>query len=164
TSYVYDKVGNVLAVTEPKGNLTPGDPNDFITRYTYDEIYQADTTTDARGGVTTYSYDNVGNLTKTVDPNKNASADPDDFTTKFTSALHHRPRTPPAAVGFTASVGYDGDGLPIDTIDEEGNKTLLSYDARGLLTETKTPHALVDDAIVYRITQYEYDQVGNRTK
>src|SRR6266536_2638790 len=165
TSYTYDKVGNVLSVTQPRGHLTQGDPNDFVTRYTYDEIYQAATTTDARGGVTTYSYDNVGNLTKTVDPNKNATADPNDFTTKFTYELNHRPRTTTDAVGFTASVDYDRDGLPIDTIDEEGNKTLLSYDARGMLKESKAPHDTADDGtIFYHTTQYDYDQVGNRTR
>src|SRR4029450_7838931 len=48
TSYAYDKVGNIVAVTEPNGSLTPGDPNDSATRYTYDEIYQTTAVTNAR--------------------------------------------------------------------------------------------------------------------
>ena len=164
TSFTYDKVGNLLSVTEPKGNLTTGDPNDFVTRYAYDEIYQTVTMTDARGGVTTYSYDNVGNLTKMVDPNKNATADPEDFTTKFTYDRNHQARTTTDAMGFTASVEYDLDGLVVATTDEEGNRTLVGYDPRGLLAETKAPHDTVNGTIVYHTTQYVYDQVGNRTK
>ena len=164
TSFTYDKVGNVRSITEPNGNLTSGDPNDFVTRYTYDEIYQAITTTDARSGVTSYNYDNVGNLTMVVDPNKNATADPVDFTTKFTYDRNHQARTTTDAANFTASVQYDLDGLVVAATDEEGNRTLLGYDPRGLLTETKAPHDTVSGTIVYNTTQYAYDQVGNRTK
>jgi RHS repeat-associated protein len=73
TSYSYDKLGNVLTTTEPKGTLTPSDPNDFVTRNTYDEIYQLTASTDAAGGKTSYGYDTVGNLTTVTDPVKNTN-------------------------------------------------------------------------------------------
>ena len=40
TTFTYDTVGNLLTTTEPKGNLTPNDPADFVTTNVYDEIYQ----------------------------------------------------------------------------------------------------------------------------
>lgn len=40
TSFTYDKVGNVLTTTEPKGNLTTSTVGDFVTTNSYDEIYQ----------------------------------------------------------------------------------------------------------------------------
>jgi RHS repeat-associated protein len=163
TSYVYDAVGNLLTLTEPNGSLT-ADANDFVTRYSYDEIYQVIAVTDARGGVTSYVYDNAGNQTMAIDPRKNATADPADFTTKVSYDRNHRARTATDAAGFTNGFDYDRDGLVVATTDEEGNKSLLAYDARGLLTESREPHDTVDGAIVYQTTRYEYDQVGNRIR
>ncbi|NUO56903.1 MAG: DNRLRE domain-containing protein [Hamadaea sp.] len=163
TSYGYDKVGNVLTVTEPNGNLT-ADANDFVTRYAYDEIYQNTSITDARNGVISYTFDSVGNITKVVDQLKNATADPDDFTTKVTYDSDRQVRTSTDAAGFTSSVGYDRDGLMVTTTDEENNQTFLTYDARGLLAEAKEPYDTVGGVVAYHLTRYEYDQVGNRTK
>jgi YD repeat-containing protein len=39
-SVVYDRVGNVVSQTEPLGNLTPADPDDHVTRFTYDDVYR----------------------------------------------------------------------------------------------------------------------------
>jgi RHS repeat-associated protein len=162
-SYTYDQVGNLLSVTEPNGNLTDA-PDDFVTRYRYDEIYQITRATDAVGGVTSYGYDNVGNVVLVVDPRKNATADPADFSTKFAYDLNHRITRTTDAAGNAESIDYDRDGLTVGSTDKEGNKTLFAYDARGLRTETKVPYDTVDGVITYHTTRYEYDQVGNQTK
>ncbi|WP_446678288.1 golvesin C-terminal-like domain-containing protein [Streptomyces scopuliridis] len=165
TTRTYDKVGNVLSVTEPKGNEAGAVPGSYTTRMAYDEIYQPTHATNAKGDTAVSVYDNVGNVVKMIDPKKNASADPDDFTVKADYDLNHRPFLVTDAAGKTASTTYDKDSLTLSTTDAENNKTLLTYDERGALTEQKVPHSKDGSgAITYRTTKFEYDQVGNQTK
>ncbi|MGR8008754.1 golvesin C-terminal-like domain-containing protein [Streptomyces hypolithicus] len=165
TTRTYDKVGNVLSVTEPKGNEAGAAPGSYTTRMAYDEIYQPTRATNAKGDTAVSVYDNVGNVVKMIDPRKNASADPDDFTVKADYDLNHRPFSVTDAAGKTASTTFDKDSLTLSTTDAENNKTLLTYDERGALTEQKVPHSKDGSgAITYRATKFEYDQVGNQTK
>ncbi len=163
-SFTYDKVGNLLTETEPRGNLTPADPNDFVHRYGYDEIYQLTSVTDPRGGVSTSGYDNVGNLILEVDPRKNATPDPTDYTAKYTYDLNHRKRSVVDPLGYTSWFEYDLDGKVVGTIDPDGNKSTTTLDKRGFVFEVKAPHKNDGGTITYRTTRYEYDQMGNRTK
>ncbi|MFF2941201.1 DNRLRE domain-containing protein [Streptomyces niveus] len=165
TTRTYDKVGNVLSVTEPKGNEAGAVAGSYTTRMAYDEIYQPTRATNAKGDTAVSVYDNVGNVVKMIDPKKNASADPDDFTVKADYDLNHRPFSVTDAAGKSASTTYDKDSLTLSTTDAENNKTLLTYDERGALTEQKVPHSKDGSgAITYRTTKFEYDQVGNQTK
>ncbi|HEX6500295.1 MAG TPA: DNRLRE domain-containing protein [Micromonosporaceae bacterium] len=165
TTYTYDKVGNVLRRTDPLGTLTTDDPNDHSTSYGYDAIYELTSVTDAKGGVTTYSYDNVGNMVRLVDPRKNATADTSDYTETFGYDAAHRRTTVTDATGKTATKEYDKDGLVIAQTDRAGNRTTISYDARGKQIEVKVPRRDTGGGVLeYAVTKYEYDQVGNRTK
>ncbi|MFE7566110.1 DNRLRE domain-containing protein [Streptomyces sp. NPDC057539] len=165
TTRTYDKVGNVLSVTEPKGNEAGAVAGSYTTTMAYDEIYQPTRATNAKGDTAVSVYDNVGNVVKMIDPKKNASADPDDFTVKADYDLNHRPFLVTDAAGKTASTTYDKDSLTLSTTDAENNKTLLTYDERGALTEQKVPHSKDGSGtITYRTTKFEYDQVGNQTK
>jgi RHS repeat-associated protein len=163
-SYEYDLVGNLIAETEPNGTLTPANPDDFVTRYGYDPIYQLTSVTNAAGDKLSYSYDSVGNVVEAVDPRKNASADPDDVTTTSSYDLNHRVTSVTDAAGHTSSTSYDLDGLVVETTDKQGATTLVDYDPRGLLAEVRVPHEDTGGGIEYRTTRYEYDQAGNRTK
>jgi RHS repeat-associated protein len=163
TSFTYDRVGNPLTTTEPKGNLTPGDPHDFKTTSSYDEIYQLTHVVNANNDRISYAYDNVGNVTTVVDPRKNATPDPNDYTTSFTYDRAHRVTRATDALGKFTTTGYDHDGLVIARTDEAGSTVQIVLDARGEPTEVRVPH--VDNGgIVYRITKIEYDQVGNQTR
>ena len=164
SQYEYDTVGNVLKTTEPKGVATTGDATDFVTTYGYDAIYQQTSVTNADGDVIRYTYDEVGNLTKTVDPKKNVSADPDDFTSTTEYDLNHRPVSGTDAAGNTSSTQYDADGLAVSSTDPDGNTSYVTYDERGAQVETKSPHEIVDGVVQYRTTKVEYDEVGNTTR
>ncbi|MFE3138450.1 DNRLRE domain-containing protein [Streptomyces scopuliridis] len=163
TTYGYDKVGNALTVTEPKGTLTTADPNDYKTTNTYDEIYQLTSVANAAGDKISYEYDNVGNVITVIDPKKNATADTTDYTSKTDYDLSHRVTTVTDEAGKTTKRGYDKDSLIVSTTDAENNTTLIAYDERGNQSQVKSPYDGTSP-ITYRTTKYEYDQVGNTTK
>ncbi|MGP4083488.1 golvesin C-terminal-like domain-containing protein [Streptomyces sp. KR55] len=164
TVTTYDKVGNVKTVTEPKGTLT-STAGDYMTSYTYDEIYQPVSVVNAKGDTVTSTYDNVGNLIKVVDPKKNATTDPDDFTTKYDYDLNHRVVKTTDAKGKFTTVHYDLDGRTDQATDAEGNTTETTFDRRGLAKQIKVPYSKDGSGtITYRTTQFEYDEVGNQTK
>jgi len=164
TSYTYDKVGNLLSTTEPNGNLTASDPTDYVTTNAYDAIYQLTSITNTLGHKLSYEYDNVGNVITVIDPRKNATADTTDYTTKLAYDRAHRPTQATDALAYTTSTGYDKDGLAVSATDQLGNTTLTTLNGRGQPTEVKVPHVNNGGTIVYRITRYDYDQVGNQIK
>ncbi|WBB91605.1 DNRLRE domain-containing protein [Verrucosispora sp. WMMC514] len=164
TSFTYDKVGNLLTATEPKGNLTPTVAGDYVTTNAYDPIYQLTSVTNAEGHRITYEYDNVGNVKKVVDPRKNASAPTTDYTTLYDYDWAHRVTKVTDAIGKFTTSRYDRDGLVTATIDQLGNTTEVTLDRRGKPTEVKVPHKNDNGDITYRTTKYEYDEVGNQTR
>ncbi|MFF8478801.1 DNRLRE domain-containing protein [Streptomyces sp. NPDC015414] len=163
STYTYDKVGNLKSTAEPKGTATTTDPADYLTTNNFDEIYQLTSAVNAAGDKVSYEYDNVGNVTKVIDPKKNATADTTDYAAKTDYDLDHRPTVITDAAGKTTKRGYDKDSLTVSTTDAENNTTLITYDERGKQTEVKVPHDGTSP-ITYRTTKYEYDQVGNTTK
>ncbi|MFF7788136.1 DNRLRE domain-containing protein [Streptomyces sp. NPDC007991] len=163
TTYTYDKVGNPKTTTEPKGTATTADTTDYITTNHYDAIYQLTSAVNAKGDKVSYEYDNVGNVTKVIDPKKNATTDTTDYTTRTDYDLNHRVTVVTDAAGKTTKRGYDKDSLVTSATDAENNTTLITYDERGKQTEVKVPHDGTT-SITYRTTKYEYDQVGNTTK
>lgn len=164
TTATYDKVGNVVTITDPRGNETPT-VGDHTSTTRYDAVYQPVEMMDSDGGKVTTAYDSVGNVVKVSDPKKNASADPDDYTTSFSNDLNHRVVKTTDAIGNFTTVSYDLDGLTVGKTDSEGNEALATYDERGALVESKVPFSKDGSGgINYRTTRYAYDQVGNRTK
>jgi RHS repeat-associated protein len=159
---VYDDVGNLVSETEPKGSLTPGDPDDFVTRYTYDEVYQLVELTDADGGRFTQTFDDVGNVVEVVDGRKNQTADPGDYTVRSVYDLRHQVVEEIDAAGHPVSYQFDRDGMVVATTDQEGVATELTRDERGLVTEIKVPHQAVGGTTTFRTTRFAYDQAGNQ--
>jgi RHS repeat-associated protein len=109
------------------------------------------TETDARGGVTAYTYDGdqVNPATKT-DPNGNVTAYTYDTSMLFSEYLTETTLPDGATIGKT----YAANGRVASVTDPRGNTTSYEYDAAGNLVK-------VTDA-AGGITQYTYDQVGNR--
>lgn len=159
STFTYDKVGNQLTATEPKGNLTET-PGDFTSTTKYDEVYQPIEAVNAAGKRASAVYNDVGDLVKVVDARKNETEDPDDYTTKFRYDLDHRLLETTDAAGESTTSTYDWDGLTVATTDADGNRTELVLDPRGALVEARVPH---DDGVTRR-TRFEYDEVGNRTR
>ncbi|GAA3710162.1 hypothetical protein GCM10022224_089580 [Nonomuraea antimicrobica] len=169
-TFKWDLAGNLETQTEPKGNLPGADPAEFTTTYTYDDIYQligvtaTDVANGGRQNRLTYEYDDVGNVIKVIDPRKNATSDTGDYAAFYTYDRNHRVKTVKDAAGFETGTEYDLDGQVVSQTDQDNNKTITGYNERGDVTETKVPHSGTGDALKHVITQFEYDQVGNRTK
>ncbi|WP_406492002.1 polymorphic toxin-type HINT domain-containing protein [Streptomyces sp. NBC_01604] len=163
STFTYDKVGNQLTSTEPKGNLTQT-PGDFTSTTKYDEVYQPIEAVNAAGKRATAFYNDVGDLVKVVDARKNETENPDDYTSKFRYDLDHRLLETTDAAGNSTTSTYDWDGLTTATTDAEGNRTEMVLDARAALVEARVPHDGDGDDTVVRTTRFEYDEVGNQTR
>ncbi|MGW0709808.1 golvesin C-terminal-like domain-containing protein [Streptomyces sp. NPDC002643] len=159
STFTYDKVGNQLTSTEPKGNLTE-EPGDFTSTTVYNEVYEPIEAVNAAGKRVSAVYNDVGDLVKVVDARKNDTEDPDDFTSTFRYDLDHRLLETTDAAGKSTTSTYDWDGLTVATTDADGNRTDLVLDVRGALVEAHVPH----DGDVVRKTRFEYDEVGNQTR
>jgi YD repeat-containing protein len=163
TSFTYDKVGNPLTTTDPKGNLTSTVGDHTVTN-SYDELSRLTGAVDASNHKTGYEYDSVGNMVTVIDPRKSGTADPTDYTVRYAHDRNHQVTKATDALGKFTTSSYDRDGLVTATTDQLNNTTQVTLDARGKATEVKAPHEVVGGATIYRVTRYEYDQVGNRTR
>ncbi|WP_433263647.1 polymorphic toxin-type HINT domain-containing protein [Actinosynnema sp. CS-041913] len=158
-TFAYDKVGNLIRETTPKGTLTP-EPDDYTAKVRYDAVNQPVEGTDAKGQRFTVAYDRVGNAVTEADAKKTATPDPADFTTKYVFDLNHRVVKTIDAAGHDVEKRFDRDGNVVETKDEDDVATTIVLDERAKPVEVRAPH---DNGVV-RTTRYEYDQVGNKTR
>src|SRR5204863_529132 len=148
----------------------------------YDFIGRATSATDPRGGVTTYSYDQLNRVRGTTDAlklfigsshitdhdqNGNLTTDFVDFMPQLTGyqydALNHlvggRRTSTTDQTGAIIHFAYDDEGQLTSVTDALGRVTQYSYDSGGNVTsvtdaKTSTPG----------VTRYEYDLLNRRTK
>ena len=136
--YTYDVLGRKVTETAPKGVATTTDPNDFVTKYSYDRIGQVlkvetpflDSDGSTKTPTTSYEYDLVGNQTTVIDPLRNASP-ATDYTSKTVYDLNHQPTAVTDAAGYTSKKVYDADGLVTAEIDQTGHTKTTKYDEAG---------------------------------
>ncbi|MFM9587021.1 golvesin C-terminal-like domain-containing protein [Streptomyces caniscabiei] len=189
TRYAYDRVGNRVAATTPRGHRSV---------FLYDELHRLIETTDPLQGRTTYVYDRAGNVASVTRPRTNAKAEQADRghsqgrgrarvrppvpDQRFTYDLAHQISAVTDAEGNVVRNGYDRDGHLISVTDQCGATTRTRLDAVGAPVEIRAPHRLGDERrfdcscpegqncevpeerTKYRTTRYAYDEAGNRTK
>ena len=161
-----------------------------FTQTSYDAAGQVITTTDARGNVTTYFYDDAGRRTKvrnaltqettfTYDGNGNqlSMADALSHTTSYEYDFNNRRTKTIYADSTFDSVGYDAVGRSVSKTDQAGKTTQFTYDSVGRLTKVKDA---LNQETTYgyneigqqisqtdannHTTRFEYDQLGHRVK
>ncbi|MEN6383983.1 MAG: hypothetical protein ABFD79_02165 [Phycisphaerales bacterium] len=134
-TYTYDDVGNRLTVTEADSSLVT---------YQYDDIYQL--TSEARTGTNaysiTYQYDDVGNRTQMI---KNAA------TTTYTYNNDNQ-LTAELTNGVTTAYNYDNNGN-LTSKAVGGSTTTYAWDWRNMLVSVTESAGT---------TVYQYDGAGNR--
>ncbi|MCP3905316.1 MAG: RHS repeat protein, partial [Planctomycetes bacterium] len=135
-SFTYDAQGNLVTesrvVTDADGTAVT-----LVTSHTYDALGQRQTTTDPRGGVTTFHYDEHGNVARVIDP-----------------------------LGRETTTTWDAQGQPVSIRDALGRVTQLSYDTLGRLTARRHPDEGVEtidyfDGLRLRV---ETDALGRVTR
>lgn len=138
SSFTYTPSGQIQTATEPRGNLPGAVAADYTRTNTYNIYGELETSTDAAGGVTSYTYDRAGHVKTVTDP-----------------------------LSRVTRYDYDADGNVLRTTDPTGAVTSFTYDLGGRRTTMTTPrgNALPDgqDRTPYTWT-YTYDKAGNQTQ
>lgn len=119
TDYSYDNLKRLTQINQDYQGTNPATAN-TTTGFTYDDGERVETVTDARGNITTYSYDDFGNLITLQSP--------DTGTTSYT---------------------YDEAGNMTSKTDANGVTSTMSYDDRGRITHINYPGLLLDNTFVY---------------
>ena len=147
TDYTYDTRGNVLTKTDPQ--INPQTPQ-YLTQYQYDTKNNLIQITDARGFVTTNTYDAVTNTKLsttqriTLTPatyaiTKWEYGDPTNagLPTKIIAPRGNTNPTPDYT--YSQSLSYDASGNLAARIDADGNKTTMGYDGVSRQTSMVDP-------------------------
>lgn len=143
TGYTYDRHGNLATVTDPNGN---------VTTYAYDDLGQMRQQVSPVSGTTSYTYDVAGNLTSQTDANGATTARTYDLLGRPLQAISTRSGSPTETVTWS----YLRDRF--EEMTDPSGSTAYTYDRRALLlSEEKT---IGTDTFT---TSYGYDDSGNRT-
>ncbi len=145
-AYGYDAAGNLVTHTDPRGTLTPGDPNDFVTTYAYDTAHRLTSITDPLGQTyLTNVYDAAGRVTQQTDGRGNVTLFYyGDHLTRIQDPLSH-----------SRVVAWNDDGRQQRVTDEAGFVTMSNYDARGNLIKLEEPEGAT--------STFQYDLLDNLT-
>jgi RHS repeat-associated protein len=147
TSMTYDRVGNLLSITDPDQNRTS---------YTYDALDQQLTDTNQLGLSRVYTYDAVGNETSLVDRNGRKTNYVYDALDRQTQEIWLDASNTPI---HTLDRSYDA-ASQLTAIGDPDSRYTYTYDRAGRLItvdNTGTPNT----AIV--LLSYGYDAVNNLT-
>jgi len=162
TAYTYDALNRL---TQSQRGPTPSSAT--INKTSYDAIGQVLTTTDPNNNVTTYAYDDAGRRTQVTNALSQITTfayDPAGNQASFTDANSH-----------TTTYTYDSDNRRTQVTYPDGKFETTTYDALGrVIARTdangKTTQygydaigrlASVTDAL-NQVTSYAYDEVGDR--
>lgn len=137
-SYTYDKNGNKSSYTDGNGN---------VTTYEYDELNRLHKTILQTGGnTTTYDYDANGNLITTTDWLGNQYINEYDVLNRLVKKIDPYGKT-------IQRFEYDLNNCQTASYDALGNKTTYEYDRNNRLLKTIDPEQ--------NITSQTYDNVGH---
>ncbi|TCO80767.1 intein/RHS repeat-associated protein [Plasticicumulans lactativorans] len=140
TTFGYDALGNLTAVTDPLGHTS--------ARH-YDALNRVVRETDAAGNDTAYAYDALGNVTALTDASGNATRSTYDRLSRLVA------QTDP--LGAVRSYAYDAVGNRVRTVDALGRVTEFTFDALDRNTAETWRNA---DGSVARVIERSFDGMG----
>jgi RHS repeat-associated protein len=152
TLYSYDTDGNLTSVTDPNGNLTT---------YVYDDFGQVAAQMSPVTGTTSYAYDSAGNTTQMTDANGATTTRAYDSLNRITTATSTRgPASEVVSWAYDdPTAGRFAVGRLASMTDPSGS-TAYRYERRGLLRDET--RALAGAQYTYT-TGFQYDADGNRS-
>ena len=141
TSYGYNRRGELTTVTDAKGN---------VTRYTFDLLGQRTKAEDPDAGTTTYAYNDGGQLVSSTDArNKTLVTSYDNLGRK--TAIHEGSTSGTKHAEWTYDTLPSGKGLPVSsTAFHSGNaytSAVAGYDAAGRATGTSVTIPAAEGAL-----------------
>lgn len=148
TRYEYNLVGDLLAKTDPAGN---------VFSYSYDLQSRRTASKDPEGYEWQFSYDPMGNLLQALNPR--------GYTTALSWTPEARLKSVTDPEGHAVSYGHDADGNLISKTSALGIVSRYEYDAldrRAALIRNYDPDKAADQQTNVR-TAYGYDLAGNLT-
>lgn len=145
TQWAYTYAGWVDTITAPKGMLTPLDPDDFVTSFTYNDYGIVLTSTNPENETTTYTYDANSNIDTVEDNDSELTSYVYDDADQLVEV--ERPDTTSLLYSY-----YD-DGLLEWWRDGNGDAWTTTYDAYGRVKTETDPNA--------NTTAYTWDEDGN---
>jgi RHS repeat-associated protein len=134
----YDKAGRLISATAPVYTPPGGSPISPVIQHAYDAAGLRTSTTDPRGNVTGYTYDQLGHQVKVTDP------------------------APAGQTAGTWVTEYDLAGETLAAVDPTGARTEATYDDLGRQI-TSTQIERKPSTAAY-ITRMEYDDGGRLVK
>ncbi|RAY15969.1 hypothetical protein DPM19_09490 [Actinomadura craniellae] len=178
-NYTFDKDGRVVSTSLPSYTPPGGTQLVSTTDYGYDAAGNLLTQSDPLGRVTTHTYDQLGNLVKTVQPAVGGNSpvwrhgytplgerlwteNPLGARTEATYDDLGRPITGteiervPAPAAHTTTVGYDDDDNPVTVQLPGGGTETTEYNAAGEPTKVTDPQN--------RQTTFGYDLAGRQNR
>ena len=130
TVSTYDAAGNRLTETRTR-TLPDGSTETLLTRWTYDPLDRAITTTYADGSLISTTYDLLGKVIRQTDPlGRATSMDYDEMGRLVTITYPDETAT---------SRSYDAEGRLVAQVDQAGRTTSFTYDAAGRQVRTTYP-------------------------
>jgi len=147
TSFVYDKAGNLICITDNQGRKT---------EIKYDLLNQEIQRTERDGGTTRRFYDNNGQLIKVIRPKEYEASKENGPGTVYTYDARGQLLTILRPDGkVQESRTYDREGNLIQTLDGTGSGARFFYDLGGRRTRIETEGKATQS--------YTYDAFGNVT-
>jgi RHS repeat-associated protein len=134
----YDGNGNVVEVTDPRGN---------VTRSTYDQLNRLVTldqpaSTNAERAVSAYTYTRTGQQLSATDPTgARTEATYDDLGRQVTGTQYERQ---PVAGTFVTRTSYDDASNVISMVSPKGATVVNTYDTLGQLIKSTDPAGVVN--------------------
>lgn len=160
TTYQYDVRGRLMSVTDPRGG---------VRSFTYDELDRQTAAIDPLGFRETAGYDSVGNKVREVSKRGLVLAHTYDARGRRTSTVR-------SADGASMQFGYDANGNLLSETDWKGQTTSYEYDALNRRTavtnragdRTSTSYDLADNQLTVtdaeaRVNSYAYDALDRMT-
>jgi RHS repeat-associated protein len=170
TKLLYDYRGNPTSVIDEvrSGDLKGNDFGDnayteLVKTFSYDKNGNIESSTDAAGNVTKYTYDKLGRLLSTTKELKDEKgAFISQVTTSQTYTCDGQLATKTDERGNVTRYSYDSLGHPVKMIDALGNTTYKVYDLLGRNTAIVSPNHYKEATALSEMdrTVFVYDAVG----